>query len=204
MLYLVSNCYDWIGYHLVTTLLENGCHVEGIGDTSSQKQEHLSMFFARNDLFTEVSKPKTKEYDVAYLIGDDDLETDAKAKRTVRLNDSKKSRNHNQDTLNIKLPLLFGEWMPMNEEGIYDGDEFISFDSTNFQTNAIHVEDFMKSLLQWTKSTNIATELEVFSEKNKDRKEIKLENSIFLRDNIPMDESLEKVKSHYKQFRKFY
>src|SRR5699024_2618426 len=118
-------------------------------------------------------------------------------------NPEDKQNMNKEDITCIQARLLFGEWMPMNKEGMYVEEEFIPFDSKYFLTTAIYIKDFTKVLNQWMQSENKNQELEIVSSNN-ENKWLKLENLIYLRDNRPVKEQLKQVIKHYTMYRKLY
>ncbi|UJL47616.1 hypothetical protein KFZ58_07055 [Virgibacillus sp. NKC19-16] len=194
---LVDNCNHWIGFHIVDELLENSYTVDGIGDEDSV----LAMFLGRNSSFNFVKPDVKKHYDTAIIIGDQS-NTGIKSGQSLIINPVLVDRVENRVEINV--PLLFGEWMPMNEKGFYYNNTFITFDSDFFQTEAIYIKDFTKGLMQWLKMKELPSTLEVRSEKNKDNQHVKLENAVYIRDNRPMEEKVKSVLEHYYLYKKFY
>ncbi|SDQ88365.1 hypothetical protein [Virgibacillus salinus] len=189
MLFLVENCFQWVGFHIVNCLLENGYKVDGIDDLSSDKKKHLSMFVGRNSSFQHIfSYKRDATYDSSIKITENQLDL------TLQQNTSHL----------IKLPILFGEWMPMKINGMYHNNSFIPFDSDIFLNEAIYIGDFMKSLTQWIKSSQLPEILEVKSINNKQSEEIKLENSVYIRNNRTIEENLKMVIKHYEKFEDVY
>ncbi len=68
--FLIANCYDWIGFHIVNKLLENGYDVDGY-DHSSEDDHHLSMFLGRNSSFTFVKDITAKNYRTSIILDED-------------------------------------------------------------------------------------------------------------------------------------
>ncbi|WP_449354081.1 hypothetical protein ACUL41_12015 [Virgibacillus natechei] len=194
---LVDNCNHWIGFHIANDLLENSYTVDGIGDENSD----LLMFLGRNSSFNFVGRNLEKQYETAIMIGGQS-DTEFKSGQTLIINP--KSTDRVENRVEINTPLLFGEWMPMNEEGFYNNNTFIRFDSDYFQTEAIYIDDFTKGLIQWLKMKEFPSTLEVRSEKNKDNKHVKLENTVYIRDNRPMADKVKNVLEHYQLYRKIY
>ncbi|WP_164669480.1 hypothetical protein [Virgibacillus doumboii] len=190
MLFLVENCFHWIGFHVVDFLLENGHRVDGMDDMSTDKKEHLSMFVGRNELFTHVTETERETaYDTTITIRKDD-------ELVLTLN--------NGSTTKINFPLVYGKWMPMEPEGMYYNNQFIRFNSDHFLSEAVYIEDVLQSLIQWVKSSNLSPVLEVKSIHEKHRENKKLENSIFIRNNRPIKENVNIVINHYETYKNFY
>ncbi|HLR62860.1 MAG TPA: hypothetical protein VK097_10505 [Lentibacillus sp.] len=187
MYFLVENCFHWIGFHIVSRLLDNGWQVDGMDDLDTDKKEHLSMFLGRNDLFHHVSScERSSDYDARVSVGNRELVL------------------QKPESITIKLPLIFGEWMPMNEEGIYTQNDFIRFDSEPFLSRAVHVADVFESLEQWIASSELPAILDVRSFHDRQTDNIKLENAVYIRNNRPINEQIKMVKKHYGRYKKFY
>ncbi|HEX6593644.1 MAG TPA: hypothetical protein VF095_03535 [Bacillota bacterium] len=203
---LVVNCFDWIGFHLVNELLENGYNVHGLDVLHSMKKEHFWMFFARNDRFTLVKDEqmvdKKKKFDRLFVIDPVGVVPPVQANETIFIG---RDENHlsERSKMIVNAPLLFGEWMSMCEEGIYVNSEFIRFHSEKFLTEAIYINDFIKGLLDQVENRSFVPKLNVLSIKCK-QKHVKLENVLYIRDNRPIKENIKKVIEHYKRFRHFY
>lgn len=195
---LVDNCNHWIGFHIASDLLENSYMVDGVGE----ENHDLSMFLGRNSSFHFVNPDVKKQYETAIIIGAESDTIGFQSEQTLIINPTSTNRDENRVAINA--PLLFGEWMPMNEQGFYRNNTFITFDSDYFRTEAIYIKDFIKGLLQWLKMEEFPSSLKVRSEKNKENKDVKLENAIYIRDNRPMEEKVKNVLNHYHLYKKFY
>ncbi|MFC4559304.1 hypothetical protein ACFO3D_13980 [Virgibacillus kekensis] len=188
MTVLVENCFDWLGYHILEELLENDYETAGVDEITTDFKEHLSMLVGRNALFRHITEPEREnKYDSSIVVKSDQLII---------------TRDGQQTT--VELPLLFGEWMPMNEAGIYRQNNHIPFDSNFFQKNAVYVDDFVRSLLLWMKASQLPGVLEVKSATDDKEVNIKLENSVYIRNNIPINELVGLVKNHYNKYRNIY
>src|SRR5699024_415397 len=193
---LVQNCFHWIGFHLVNTLLEGGYQVAGADIISSEKKAHLSMFFGRNDLFSLVSNGDVRAHDVAIVIGDDVEYQTPDGVPIIQL--FRRKPKTSGPAVFVKLPLLFGEWMPITEEGVYEDEEWISFHSDRFIHGAVYIGDFMQEFLQWLEKKG-STELKIY-----ENKEIELVNSSYIHNNRTIKEKKANVIRHYQQFHMFY
>ncbi|WP_042224621.1 hypothetical protein [Oceanobacillus manasiensis] len=200
MTYLVYPSNHWIGYHMVEHLLELGYEVHG--KEIEQESNELTLFFGRNSNYSSYNLDT--KYKAAYIFADYDAKLFSNTLHTYVLNENCQQvteRNHTA----IHVPMLFGEWMPMNKEGMYWSGTYIRFDSSLFQKEAIYIKDFIKELVKW-KNKVIADrdELYILSYRSAQTKKFKLENSVYLRDNIPIEEKLQKVLQHYKQNKLHY
>lgn len=202
---LVLNCFHWIGYHVVDHLLASGEQVDGIDNIDSSKKEHLSMFFARNSLFKQIQADKRSEYNTIFIIGSiPDTTIKLPAKRIIHIT-SKVGQTTDKSTTTIYYPLLFGEWMPMNENGFTAHGEQILFDSEDFLREAIYVKDFVKNILLWNnKSSDLPAEIHVRSAHSKKRNEIKLENYVYIQDNGNVQDKVKLVRNHFEKYSYFY
>jgi len=192
---LIMNYNHWIGYHLVTTLLDEDCPVDGMVD---KEKCDLSMFFGRNSLFSFVEKDQLKLYDTCFVIGENQYKDTTLAKRTFIINPKAPVESNDGEVIEIQSPLLFGEWMPMDENGIYRDKEYISFQSERFKTEAIYIKHFIDGLLQLMKITDLPKTVTLYSKNHRTREE-RFGNIIYIRAN----DNLDKVKdliTHYKKF----
>ncbi|MFC4024478.1 hypothetical protein ACFOUV_11795 [Oceanobacillus longus] len=204
---LVVNCDDWLGYHIVNKLLEQGYKVDGIvhSDRNDEPDEDLTMFFGRNSSFTMIPADKEKKYNIGIIAGDYDGKIKQKIEKLFVINPDKKEQrsvNHATSCTTIKAPLLFGEWMPMNEKGIFHKNEFIPFTSEKFKESSLYVQNFTKGLLQWMKVPNLPSELHIYSSNHKREVNTKLDKNIYLRDNTPNRDHVKTVIEHYVLFKK--
>ena len=199
MAILVAGCTHWIGFHIVNELLEEGYMVDGIPDHGGN--ENLSLFFGRNSSFSTVGIETAKEYETAIIINDVQNSDSILANKIVKIGGEQEK---NEKITYIEISLLYGEWMDMNEKGMYRGKEFIQFDSNFFKEDAIYIKDFTKALLQWVRSDKLPDQLNVVSANNRMKKGVKLENSIYLRDNGPKKEILNSVLTHFEKFKEMY
>ncbi|GGJ95342.1 hypothetical protein GCM10007063_17330 [Lentibacillus kapialis] len=187
MYFFVEDCFHWIGFHMVNHFLENGWHVDGMDDLDTDEKEHLSMFLGRNDLFHHVAKSgHNKSYDASISIGECEMILKKK------------------EAITIKLPLVFGEWMPMNQDGACIQNDFIRFDSQRFISSAVHVENIIESVKQWIRASGLPQVVNARSIHDRKADDLKLENTVYIRNNRPIKEEIENVKKHYERYKKFY
>jgi|SRR5690625_364803 len=198
MTYLINDCNHWISYHLIEELLNSGKKVEGL--KNEEKDDHLLMFFGRNSNFTVAHDYKTKHYHA--VISLQYPLTNVKTEKTHIVNPIN-GHNKVEGESYIHAPLLFGEWMPMDEKGMYINNKFIPFNSESFLTKSIYIKDFTKVFVQWMQKENKNQELQIIS-KNDKSKRVKLENSLYLSDNEPIEKQLSQVIEHYTMYRKIY
>lgn len=199
MSFLVTNCYDWVGFHIVNQLLENGYEVDGINN-SSNDPSHLAMFLGRNSSFTLTTKEKMSEYDFTFVIKKCSFIDEIKSKLLVEINIIKQSKKMDENFLFIKQPLLFGEWMPMNNKGMYYNKNYILFNSSKFQTEAIYIKDFIHALLNWINQPSLSTSV-VKDSNSTDKKFVK---NMYFRNNESKEVKLKNVLEHYKRYKDFY
>ncbi|WP_249870126.1 hypothetical protein [Oceanobacillus saliphilus] len=210
---LVVNCNQWLGYHVVNVLLENDYNVRGIaGNEKGHSQDNesmlmeddLSLFFGRNSSFTMIAPDENKTYDIGIIAGDYEHKLNQKVGKLFVINprtEQIRLIKHGSCTI-IKVPLLFGEWMPMNEEGIFLLNEFIPFTSDYFKETAVYAGDFVRALIQWLEIPALPSVLHVYSSKYERNTDTILDKAIYLRDNMPISEKVKSVVNHYRSFRK--
>ncbi|AIF45221.1 hypothetical protein [Virgibacillus sp. SK37] len=201
MTQLVASCNDWIGFHLVDDMLDHGYKVNGIED--SAKEDMLTMFFGRNSSFQIVNSETKEYYEHAILTNGNKKLSEVNAEHILVINPGENRSRGSKETF-IFAPLLYGEWMPMNKQGIIHGKEVIPFDSKRFQQDAIYIKEFTKLLIQCMKVKELSPNLYVKTKEMTKREKEKLENSIYIRDNIPKKKRIEQVMKHYEQFKSMY
>jgi len=190
MTIFVADCSQWTGFHITTALLEAGKSVDG--GKMDTEAEDLSMFFDRNSHFNFVEADTRKSYEIAILIGNHYASANIDAKHLLIIQPSSKKfvSKGTDNSIVISVPLLFGERMLMNEEGIYQNGEFIPFDSAYFQDEAIYIEDFTKALMQWMNSTFLRQKLKVRSPRSNESND---ENTIHVRMTKPIETRLQEM-----------
>lgn len=197
--FLVSNCYHWIGFHLVNKLLEEGYAVDGIVHPGFTN-DHLSMYLGRNSSFQEVNSLTDKSYHTTFIVAGEPVERNI-GKRVINLICGD---NETDNHVTIKLPLLYGKWMPMDEQGIYDGNDYVPFDSERFLENALSVESFIKSLVSWAIQGTLPTDSNQISLNNKKLSNKMMKHAINLHKNERMDKQVKQLRDHYQRFKVYY
>ncbi|WP_156288853.1 hypothetical protein [Oceanobacillus salinisoli] len=198
---LIVNCNHWVGFHIINTILDLDYDVDGIKGTNQNND--LSLFFGRNSSFSFVTEENLKPYQSCIIIGEYHHTENIKAEQKFLIGlEDEDGASEREDIVTIQAPLLYGEWMPMNEKGIYKNNRFIPFDSEEFINNAIYIQVFTSALLQWMKSSTLPKYIEVNPVHS--NRQLKLENFVYLRDNGPKEKKIEDVKKHYKLYKNFY
>lgn len=205
MTILVNHCYHWLSFHLINELIDNSYTVVGMNDYENKLTDHLSMFLGRNSLFTEETSYSNFHYESAIIFGDIQ-DRKIKSDRVLRLYSTADSQfsSDEDNVTRIHLPLLFGNWMPMTKKGMYNDSKFVSFQSIYFKEQAIYIGDFCKLLISLLQQSQLPREVKVFSANSQNNKEKILENSVYIHDNIPIQEKLKKVINHYTKYSHFY
>lgn len=186
-----------MGFHIVTQLLENGYQVDGIVSENNAKQTHLSMFLGRNSDFKLKTEDDLNIYDTAITVGTYTVTAEIiNATRQFQIIRGEKEQQL-ENTITVRVPLLFGEWMPMNEKGMFIGEQFIQFDSNYFQTEAVYIEDFINVLRQWLKTEDLPGQLKMCADNT-------AESAAQPRKYKTNMERLTQVLEHYRRFQHFY
>ncbi|MFD1169148.1 hypothetical protein [Oceanobacillus caeni] len=196
---LVVNCNHWIGFHIVNTLLEHDFNIDGM--INPNLQDDLLMFFGRNSDFQMVNDEK-REYETCIIIGDHPKAQDFKAGNKWLLPINGIQKKEQTDLTTIHTPILFGEWMPMNENGIYHHKKFITFDSEEFKNNALSIHSFTPVLLQLIQTSSQTNELYVHPRQEKEKRSEK--KAIYIRESEPKEKYVADLREHYKQYRILY
>ncbi|WP_085992748.1 hypothetical protein [Oceanobacillus senegalensis] len=193
---LVVNCNQWIGFHVVNELLDNQHEVDGVIDRNIS--DDLSMFFGRNSSFSFVSGKERKIYSTCIIIGHNKEIDVPHAERIFVINsDEETIHSLNENTVHIQA-LLFGEWMPMNQNGFYHDGKLLSFDSKEFKEDAIYIHDFTSALVQWVNSSKLPNEKEMKVNRND------IENGIYMNDKNFITKKKDNVLTHYERYKNFY
>ncbi|ASN06528.1 hypothetical protein [Virgibacillus necropolis] len=197
----VTNCFHWIGFHIVNRLIENDYIVDGLAELTSEREEELSFMLGRNSsfsLYKNEDQIKDKEYTDTVLLS----ENKTYSIQTV------KTYNFGKDIdkpnfINIQLPLLFGEWMPMDQKGVYVDNQYIPFDSARFKDEAIYIDDFMECFMQWMKVSDLPNLISLTKKKNVEVTEEGPEKQLFIRGNRPIDKQISNLIKHYEKIKKY-
>ncbi|MFZ3577905.1 hypothetical protein [Virgibacillus sp. DJP39] len=193
----VTNCFHWVGFHLVNRLIENDYAVDGIANLSTKKEEELYLMVGRNSnfsLFNNVSEIKDNVYTDAILINPEEpiyFQTSRTFTVGVDLG--------NPDFVALHTPLLFGEWMPMDEEGIFVNDQYIAFDSNEFQNEAIHINDFIDCFMQWLNACSMPNLIALTPNQSVIGEEGDPGKYIYLRKERPLEEQVNLLVNHYEK-----
>ncbi|ASK60809.1 hypothetical protein CFK37_00600 [Virgibacillus phasianinus] len=201
MIVCVTNCLHWIGFHLVNRFIENDVRVDGLSELTTDREEQLSFMLGRNSSFSlyhDEDELKGNTYTDTVLI-DAVMPGGIQSVKTYRVGAEKTE----SDCINISLPFVFGEWMPMDEQGMYVNQEYIRFDDTKFQTQAIYVGDFVDCLMQWMKIPVLPKQISLTRDKNVKTGKETLEKQLYIRENRPIDEKVSEVINHYKKLKNY-
>lgn len=199
---LVINCFHWLGFHIISHLLETGEAVDGLHIPSRDSREHLADFVGRNSQFQLLEQAPKQEYENIIIIGEYPSIDQLKAKRLIMVNGETRSNIHSLITVHANI--LFGEWMPMDLQGIYIGEKYVSFESDEFLREAIYVEDFVQILMTILQSSHLADHIYIRSREVKSLVGIPEEQIINLRTQTPIKEKIRSLQKHFREFRQWY
>lgn len=202
MTVLVVNCFDWIGFHLVNELIQDGYDIDGLDTVARPNKEHLSMYLGRSSRFTEVKKCDVKQYSVAIIIGEYKQSKAIQAERIITIQMTHSNGEEQQVGTTIKPAFLFGEWMLMDEQGVYNNRRYYSFFKPKFEEAAIYIKDFTEIMLQLLQEKKLPSTLDIRSEKEK--MESVQDQSIYIREKTAIHLTIKKLIKHYKRFKEFY
>jgi len=199
---LIVNWTNWLGYHFINELLEADYTVHALITDPEERTNRFAQFFTRNSSFSFVDKDNLLTYSDTVVIGNFPIKS-VSSKRTWHINCT--FRENNGQCVFVFTPILYGEWMSLNEEGIFFQDNFISFASKKFHNETIYIKDFLKIFQQWLKSTLIPHKIVLCVNRKLFNREIfMLENIVYFRDNRPKYKHIETVKKHYKKYKRLY
>lgn len=194
---VVVNCFHWIGFHFTEMLIEQGEEVIGVQGSKHEKSDFLSMFVSRNSLFTHKNDMPEKAEKVIVIGYTNKI---PKSDTIIQCLTGDNTKNVNKEShLCIEIPLLYGEWMPMDKSGIYVDNKHILFTSRQFKEKAVYVKDFIKNCLD-SLDGNMKDTKESLSK----NQEFILENNPCFRDNRNKNKKVEKLQEHYLRYASFY
>ena len=207
----MNNCFHWAGFHMINHFLEKGYTVDGFYNGNEKTKEHFMMFLGRNNNFSLLNKTAPTEmpeiqYDLAISVGK--WNEPIKCKKYVEiemqgyhLTEKDKYSSTSNETTIVYAPLLFGEWMPMTEKGIYQNETFMRFDSEFFLKEAVYISRFIESLIQLLQSSRLSPFIKINSMER--QSSVGLEHSIYLYNNKP-EEYIGSVVNHYQTYSDIY
>lgn len=189
---LVANCNHWIGFHIVNGLLDRGLKVDGL--VTDKKDDDLTCFFGRNSNFSFFEE-EHNTYDQIIKIGTMDINATLSSGVFMTLaHPSTVNQSTSPNELYIELPLLFGEWMPMTETGMYFQDEFISFSSDDFNQHATYIQDFVVCFINWLNTSDL-------HHIKRTVKKINLDKLVGIQEKRPKEDKVKQVIQHYQNYR---
>ncbi|CQR46992.1 hypothetical protein BN1058_01281 [Paraliobacillus sp. PM-2] len=210
-MYVIAGAFHWIGYHMIDYLLARGEEVIGIDTLDSNKKDHLLMSVGRNANFSfyeDIKEIPTKKmsYTQTNLILID---------HTIRLYDylldnmecysihtTPPISTKSEAITYIQVPMLYGNWMSRNDNGLFWNKEIIPFYSQLFRSEAIFVDDFVHVLMQIIKSGLKPAVIQI-QRANKKRAS-KDRSIIYIVKNREREEELEQLDDHFRQNRELY
>lgn len=193
---LIVNCNHWVGFHITNAFLGEDYSLDAIVDKNIDND--LELFFGRNSNLNFIDNLE-KKYEASIIIGDHEQREKVQASRTLIVQVDKEIKVKDDNITVIRPPLLFGEWMPMDEKGFYRNNRFITFDSNDFRNNALSIHIFTSLLLKWLTTSSLPKYLDISSnDKNLQQ------HSIYIRQNESIEDQLDNLKQHYKKYRNFY
>jgi|SRR5699024_9761179 len=192
---VVINCFHWIGFHFVEKLLEQGVKVIGVHEKQTDQTSFLAMFFARNSSF-DFSNVAPKEAERVIVIGDTHIIP--KSKHVMQcMHGGTSVEQHIKGRLYVNMPLLFGEWMPMDQTGMYFGQRHIPYHSEEFHDDAVYVKDFVNDcLLEFNQKIDQQTSYPLEG--------LILEKGEQIRDNSTKRINIDKMQKHYLKYASFH
>ncbi|RWZ55157.1 hypothetical protein EQV77_10930 [Halobacillus fulvus] len=151
MVITVKPCFHWIGYHIMTSLLQEGMEVVGIDRLDQKRKDHLYMYVGRNSNFQYFFNEKDKENHIHQE--EEEIEIRCSTERLI-------GRNKKQDTTHDwKLPIVYGEWMDIQRMDIESEEELLDW---VLQTEAVYIGDvttpFLDLLLDREDSADVKRE----------------------------------------------
>ncbi|WP_123921887.1 hypothetical protein [Terribacillus saccharophilus] len=196
MRFLVSQCYSWEGYHLVQALLEDGHEVSGLQEqTLSDRETHLSMYLGRHAMFREGVQDTDYKAHVSFF---GTAERSAESQQHVDI--SYATDDTSEQEKQILLPILYGEWMPRDEEAVEWNGKRMLFDDDYFHRNALPIKPVMQTISKLLSGDGNLDKYRFYTKEVCPEQEDRA--AIALTRNIRND--LSALHKHYAQFRFFY
>src|SRR5690625_45955 len=191
---LINHCFDWESFHFIDTFLSLSYQVFGLNDKKVKMSEHIAMYFARNSLFSQKDTIlNEKAFDIAIVFDDISLLQQISAKKKFLITD-----DHVEAIFPITIiqkPLLYGEWMEMDEEGLYIRDEYILFSDQTFQNNAIYIRTFVQLIISMFVQNKLPDKLQIYPYRSTKRSK----SGVFLLEKEDQTSILAQVVRHYKK-----
>ncbi|CDQ21038.1 hypothetical protein SAMN05192559_106178 [Halobacillus karajensis] len=135
MVVTIHPCFHWIGFHITSSLLQEGMEVVGIDPISDRKKDLLYMFVGRNSNFQHFYNIEDKENHIQRTKGEWEIEIWEEGLLV-------KGENYEEEW--IEFPLLYGEWMdlhPTESEDQSDLKRWI------LDKEAVYIGDFLEDFL---------------------------------------------------------
>ncbi|KGP90802.1 hypothetical protein N780_03385 [Pontibacillus chungwhensis BH030062] len=134
MTYIISGCFEWIGFHLTEAFLNAGHTVIGIDKEWNEQKDWLSLYVGRNasfhlvDSIHEVKKKTDEEVILIHIeerVTGEDPNLSIKDEWTIKTRD-----DDTEKSSVIYASEVYGPWMtelikPTSEEALYI-DDFVS------------------------------------------------------------------------------
>lgn len=196
---LVLNITDWISYHIADRLLSEGYEVNAV---KSNNNEHLVDFFPRNSNFELVEEPLQTSYPLVICVGPlPQFAKKLECKRIFLINSDSINLDH---AISIQAPYLFGEWMPLSDDDLLQNENQITFSASEYEKEGLYIADFLEVFMEWVEKGPPNSEIYVKSKRNGENTGKKLEKTFLVDENVPIEENLKQVISHYQQFKDLY
>ncbi|GEN88027.1 hypothetical protein MKY30_22395 [Oceanobacillus sp. FSL W8-0428] len=189
----------WVGYHVVTRLLDEGCQVDGIRDT--RIDTGLEDFFGRNSHFKEIDQI-ANHYDLVIIIDGSEIKNikqSAEKILYIQTDSSLKIVSDNADSSVISAPYLIGEGMEIDEAGLVMDGTHIPYADKGWEDKAIYIKDFLNVFMQWIQMTHLPKLIEVTSVNN-NLTNTKVEKKQVLLENRNIKEAIKTIKKFNKRF----
>lgn len=184
----VEDCFHWIGFHLVTAFLEEDWIVYGKDPLHSPDREHLSMFVGRHSDFSLLDDKEDKRMFPHIEL----MENQTGISLTKE--EGKK--------VAIKCSSLIGEWMPMTDTHMLNGDKLQSWRGLDLK-EIVEVGAYAEIVKQCLEAARIPEEIHIvsrFSKKAGDEDP----GMIVVIDHKEGKEKLRSLKEHFSRFKPMY
>src|SRR5699024_3191997 len=178
-------------------LLEHSYPVATDESPLTDEEEHLAMMIGRNDLFSAFTDDQPSNHHTHVILSEENSAHVQNMDDVKTFKLSRKPEQEKKGVIVVQLPLLFGEWMPMNEDGVYIDKQFIPFTSEIFQKEAVYIEDFITSFMLCLTASNLPEKLAIKSRRETVAERENDRQVIYLRKRKPIDDQIKTVVAHY-------
>lgn len=209
-MYVIVGAFDWIGYHIIEQLLSDGEKVVGVDKLDSELKTHFLLSIGRNANFTFMDESsetyhKIQQQSVEHILlinRSDQNYINLTKKVDVYSLHTNVLTDRNDLVTYIRMPLVYGVWMPRDSSFLRWDKEVISFNSELFKKSAVAIEDFIFTVFQIIGASLKPNVIQVCMKKNEtNQHDI---SNLYMIEQRNFKNKLTELESHYQQFKQLY